>query len=115
MRAFTLHVPPNGTARPALLVQDRFSWWGLVFGPLWLLRHRVWIWGALGLGLIVLAPWQAGLAVHLLCGLCGVELRTAALARRGWRVEAVVMADDDETALRRLLDARPALAGLFRA
>jgi len=115
MRAFALHVPPPGSARPALLIEERFSWWALLFGPLWLLCHRAWLSGALGLGLALLGPWQAGLAVHLLCGLCGAELRATALARRGWRVEAMVMADDDETALRRLLAARPALAGLFRA
>ena len=115
MRAFAVHVPPTGSARPALLLEERFSWWALLFGPLWLLRHRVWVWGVLGLALTVLGPWQAGLAVHALCGLCGADLRANALSRRGWRVEAVVMADDDETALRRLLAARPALAGLVRA
>ena len=115
MRAFAVHVPPTGIARPAILIDERFAWWALLFGPLWLLRHRAWFWGVLGMIAIVAGPWQAGLAVHLLAGLCGAEWRAAALARRGWRIEAVVWADDDETALRRLLAARPALAGLFRA
>ncbi len=115
MRAFAVHVPPTGTNRPALLLEERFSWWALVFGPLWLLRHRIWVWGVLGLVLIIAGPWHLGIAVHLLCGLCGTDLRAAALARRGWVVEAVVVADDDDTALRRVLAARPALAGLFRS
>lgn len=115
MNAFSLHIPPAGLARPALLLDERFVWWALLFGPLWLLRHRIWVWGVLGLVVLALGPWQAGLAVHWLAALCGADLRAAALTRRGWRVEAVVMADDGETALRRLLAARPALAGLFRA
>jgi hypothetical protein len=44
-----------------------------------------------------------------------LSLVDAALARRGWRLETVVVAENADAALRRLLAARPNLAGLFQA
>ena len=115
MRAYTLHLPPAATTQAPILMPERFSWWGLFFGPLWLMRHGVWWWGLGALAAAVLAPWPVGLAIHLLCGLCGPDARRAALGRRGWRLETVVVAENADAALHRLLSLRPALAGLFRA
>jgi hypothetical protein len=126
MRVWTVHTPPEAaaTGRGAALLPERFSSGAFLFGPLWLLFHRLW-WEAAGLvgaELILgflLPPWAlppAALAIALLLGLHGQDLRRAALARRGWRLAEVVAAPDEERALARLLDARPELAGpLVRA
>jgi hypothetical protein len=79
-----------------------------------LIRHGVWWWGLAGLVVSLNASTPVVVAVHLLCGLCGRDARRAALARRGWRLEAVVVAKNADAALRRLLAARPNLAGLFQ-
>jgi hypothetical protein len=115
MRAFTVHLPPAAVTSAPILMPERFSFWALVFGPLWLMRHGVWWWGLAALALSIVAPWPVEVAIHVLCGLCGRDARRAALGRRGWRLEGVVMAENADAALRRLLAARPGLAGLFRA
>lgn len=157
MRAWTVHPPPSDqTARPAprgsvpmadqvvappaaakagarpqgglLLVPEGFAWGALLFGPLWLLAHRLWIPLLLWLALAVLAalllpemlrPWLA-LAAHWLLGLQGQDLRRWALARRGRPAQGVVLGADPEAALSRALAARPdwaaaEAAGLRRA
>lgn len=115
MQAFTVHLPPSAAAQAPILVPEGFAIWALIFGPLWLMRHGVWWWGLGALAVVALTPWPVVAAVHLLCGLCGRDARRAALGRRGWRLETVVVADNADQALRRLLTARPGLAGLFRA
>ena len=115
MQAFSVHLPPPAAAQAPILMPDGFSFWALVFGPLWLMRHGVWWWGLAALVVTLNAPTPAIVAVHLLCGLCGRDARRAALARRGWRLETVVVAENADAALRRLLAARPNLAGLFQA
>ncbi|WP_149537041.1 DUF2628 domain-containing protein [Siccirubricoccus phaeus] len=109
---------PGPAARPALMLREGFAWGAFLFGPFWLLRHRLW-WGAMAwLGLVlllaVLAPGWAVLpsllAGQFLLGAMAQDLRAAALARRGYALGAVVAARDEAEALRRLLAARPALA-----
>lgn len=126
MRVWTVHLPPEApaTGRGAALLPERFSWGAFLFGVLWLLAQRLW-WEAaalFGVDLILaflLPPWAlvpVVLALAVLLGLHGQDLRRAALARRGWRLTEVVAAPDEERALARLLDARPDLAGpLVRA
>ncbi|MBY0338153.1 MAG: DUF2628 domain-containing protein [Acetobacteraceae bacterium] len=121
MRAWTVHLPPGApqaagavpaTAAPAagtppLLLREGFSWAALVFGPLWLLRHRCWLAGLgtlaviLGGGALMGAPWTLG--AHLLLGFHGQDLRRWTLARRGWRLAHVVVGADEDSALARLL------------
>ncbi|RVT98854.1 hypothetical protein EOD42_01705 [Rhodovarius crocodyli] len=113
MRSFLLHLPPASSGRPALLLAERFSWFGLLFGPFWLLRHRLWWQAVVAIVLMVALPWPAIPALHLLVGLLGADLRASALRRRGWKLEAVVVARDEAMALRRLLAVRPGLAGTF--
>lgn len=113
MRPFLLHLPPAASGRPALLLAERFCWWGLLLGPLWLLRHRMWWQAVVMLVLMVVLPWPGALALHVLLGFIGIDLRSGALQRRGWKLEAVVVARDEATALRRLLGVRPGLAGAF--
>ena len=115
MRAYTLHLPPAASTQAPILMVERFSWWGLFFGPFWLMRHGVWWWGLAALAVVILAPPPAVLAVFLLCGFCGPDARRAALTRRGWQFEAVVIAPDAEAALKRVLTERPVLTHLFHA
>lgn len=111
MRVFTVHTPPaddaSGEPMP-LLLPEGFCWPALLFGPLWLLAHRLW-WQALAyfvasvlLGLI--SPW-AVLGLQLLFGFEAMDLRRWALARQGWTLAGVVAAGDEQAATQRLLDA----------
>ena len=49
MRVWTVHLPPptDRAGRPSrrspVLVQEGFSWGAFLFGPLWLLAHRLWL------------------------------------------------------------------------
>jgi uncharacterized protein (DUF58 family) len=98
-------------------VRDGFSWRAFAFGPLWMLRHRLWL--ALFLyivivGALVFATYAAHvslafavLAVFLLAILIGLEsatLRRSTLLRRRWRDLGIVAANDADDAVRRFFD-----------
>ena len=123
MAVYTVHEPPlRGAAAPDLerfvFVRDGFSFWALLFGPLWMLRHRMWL-VFIGYGLVVAAlAWalrqtQAPTAVTLcvdalLALLIGFEaptLRRFTLARQGFANIGIVVGDDLELAERRFFDA----------
>jgi hypothetical protein len=137
MRVWTVHVPSAAPVAPAggghaptiepaagrasasaVLLRQGFAWGAFLFGPLWLLRHRLWleavIWLGLALLLAGLAPGWAlaptALALQFLLGASAQDLRAAALARRGFTGPLVVAAEDIDHALARLLRARPELA-----
>ncbi|PHK95095.1 hypothetical protein CR162_10125 [Pseudoroseomonas rhizosphaerae] len=128
MRAWTVHSPPisgqaaaPGRARRAqglALVPEGFSLAAALLPPLWFLRHGLWLVLVLYLALSVLAALllpealrpYAWLGAHWLIGLHAQDLRRWTLARRGLPVAAVVLGADEEAALLRALDARPALA-----
>lgn len=125
MRVWTVHLPPeapgparSGGVRPAVLLREGFAWGAALFGPLWLLRHRLWLEAVTWLGLVLLlaglAPaWAilpAGLALQFLLGATAQDLRAAALRRRGYALAEIVAARDPDQALVRLLGARPELA-----
>jgi len=123
MAVYTVHEPPlrADAAAPEperfVFVRDGFSFAALVFGPLWMLRHRMWL-GLLGYGVVVAA---LTLVVHLhasattetivwalfalLLGLEGATLRRFTLGRRGFRNVGIVVGDDLELAERRFFDA----------
>ena len=114
MRVFTAHLRP---AAAPVLVPEKFSWGAAIFGPLWLWAHRAWIPGILALlaWLVVFVqpihPWRPWLVLALvvLLGLFGGDLRRWSLARRGFLLAHVVAARDTDEALARLLAARPDL------
>jgi hypothetical protein len=133
MRVWTVHIPsaaaaPEGAGRvpaagpppaaAAVLLRQGFAWGAFLFGPLWLLRHRLWIEAVIWLGLALLlaglAPaWTLPptvLALQFLLGASAQDLRAATLARRGRPEALVVAAEDLDHALARLLRARPELA-----
>jgi hypothetical protein len=123
MAVYTVHEPPlragaGSAPEPErfIFVRDGFSFWALLFGPLWMLRHRMWL-VLLGY-LVVVAALAVVLRLHgtaaagtivwaLLALLIGFEagtLRRFALARRGFRNIGLVVGDDLELAERRFFD-----------
>ncbi|KAA2213776.1 DUF2628 domain-containing protein [Teichococcus oryzae] len=128
-RAWTVHPPPRrpasvpaAGAAPArrlpgglVLIPERFSMLAALLPAPWFLAHRLWwpllAYLAFAVALMLLAPAGVGLplgvAAHLLAGLHAQDLRRWQLARRGRPAAAVVLAADEETALRRALEARP--------
>ena len=122
MAVYTVHEPRlrAGATVPEperfIFVRDGFSFAALLFGPLWMLRHRMWLvllgYGitvaALALVLHLHASATAGLMVWVLFALLlGFEagtLRRFTLERRGYRNLGIVVGDDVELAERRFFD-----------
>jgi len=123
MPVYTVHAPQgadsavrNGTDR-FVFVRDGFFVWAFIFGPLWLLWHRLWL-ALLGyvavtvVGEVALWLLHAGagarflvmLLVGLLMGLEAASLWRWTLSRREWRQIDIVVADDEEAAERRFFD-----------
>ena len=124
MSVYTVHQPPLKRYETAdnpdrfVFVRDGFSFWAFLFGPLWILRHRMWLvlvgyvvlFAALQFALQILAAPDAvkaiaGLLVDLLVGIEASTLRRFSLGRRGWRNVGVVLGDNLHMAERRFFDA----------
>jgi len=124
MSVYTVHEPPlrvnDASPDPDgfAFVRDGFSGWAFVLGPLWMLRHRMWIvlagYVVVSAGLQFLvrafgasasALFVVGLLISLLVGLEASTLRRFTLSRRGWTNVGVVSGDDLEDAERRFFDA----------
>jgi len=122
MAVYTVHEPPlrSGTTSPEperfVFVRDGFSFWALLFGPVWMLRHRMWLVlvgyvaavagiGAvlhfIGLARVEPAIWTL---LGLLIGFEAGTLRRFTLGRRGFGNVGVVVGDDLELAERRFFD-----------
>ena len=123
MAVYTVHEPPpRGASAPDperfVFVRDGFSFSALLFGPLWMLRHRMWL-VLLGYVLLVggldwaLRQAQASALLTasvnalfaLLIGIEAATLRRFTLARRGFANIGIVVGDDLELAERRFFDA----------
>ena len=123
MAVYTVHEPPpkqyEQTSDPERFefVRDGFSFWAFLFGPLWMLRHRMWLvllgWVAVSSALEIVfsllstgsgARLVAGLLVALLIGVESATLRRFTLGRRRWTNLGVIVADDLEAAERRFFD-----------
>ena len=124
MSIYTVHEPPLRAGTPApeperyVFVRDGFSFWAFLFGPLWMLRHRMWLVFALFVvisivleGLVVVAGASdavlaaVGLLISLWVGLEAATLRRFTLRRRGWTDVGVVSGEDREAAECRFFDA----------
>src|SRR5215467_3446970 len=123
MAVYTVHEPPRRNddalahTERFVFVRDGFSWPAFLFGPLWMLRHRLWlafivylfVVFALGAATRVAGAgdWVLGISllVALLIGFEASTLRRYGLARRGWNTVGVVVGDDLESAERRFFDA----------
>jgi hypothetical protein len=116
VKIWTVH---SRAGRAPVLIPEKFSWGGLVFGPLWLLAHGSWIPGVIALAvciaLAVALPPPLGtildVALFWAIGLAGNDLRRWSLARRGFALVQVVAERNTDAALARLLDRRPDLIG----
>jgi hypothetical protein len=124
MAVYTVHEPPpkryEDSAEPDrfAFVRDGFSFWACVLGPIWMLRHRMWL-VLLGYVVLVVAielgldqlrvsssvSLTVGLLLALLIGFEAGTLRRFTLGRRKWTNVGVVVDDDLETAERRFFDA----------
>ena len=122
MPVYTVHAPePNNSGIRAAdrfaFVRDGFHFRAFLFGPLWLVWHRLWLaligWivvvGALDLAMRRLgasptATFAADLLVALLMGFEAASLARWTLSRRNWRQIDIVVADDEESAERRFFD-----------
>jgi hypothetical protein len=105
-----------------VLVREGFSWGALLFGPVWLLARRAWIPAALAWCVWIAAallpePMDALvlLALHWLLGLVGRDLLRWSLGLRGFLLEHVIAATDEDAAFGRLLEQRRDLLGRMGA
>jgi hypothetical protein len=122
MSVYTVHEPPQRfvaapEAERFAFVRDGFSFWAFLFGPLWMLWHRMWL---VLIGYILVLGWletvvrlvggSAGIGaaisflISLLVGFEAGTLRRFTLSRRGWNTIGVVSGDDLEDAERRFFD-----------
>jgi hypothetical protein len=124
MAVYTVHEPrragDGATSNPErfVFVRDGFSFAAMLFGPLWMLRHRMWL-VLLGytatltvLGLVLRlvgasdgAEVTAGILLEILVGFEAGTLHRLTLASRGFRNVGVVVGDDLELVERRFFDA----------
>jgi hypothetical protein len=122
MAVYTVHEPPPKqfeTSDPErfAFVRDGFSFPAFLFGPLWMLWHRMWLvlLGYIGvsaalevifslLGTTAVPRLLAGFLLAILVGMEGATLRRFTLGRRRWTNLGVIVADDLEAAERRFFD-----------
>jgi hypothetical protein len=123
MAVYTVHEPPakryEQTSDPErfMFVRDGFSFWAFLFGPLWMLRHRMWLVliGYIGvsaalelafrlLGTLGAARVAIGFLLSLLIGFEAATLQRFTLGRRRFSNLGVIVADDMESAERRFFD-----------
>ena len=117
MPVYTVHAPSAPASREDtdrfVFLRDGFHFWAMVFGPLWLLWHRLWLvlLGYLAVGTVLVvalallgAPSNARGAVllllALLMGLEAASLRRWTYSRRKWQFIDFIVADDKESAER---------------
>jgi hypothetical protein len=122
MSVYNVFAPPQqggSQANPErfAFVRDGFSLWAFLFGPLWMLRYRMWLVllgyvllaAALGFLLHVLrvsesAAVTVGILLALLVGFESATLRAFTFRRRKWSNVGVIVGDDREAAERRFFD-----------
>ncbi|HSO47155.1 MAG TPA: DUF2628 domain-containing protein [Rhizobiaceae bacterium] len=103
MAAYTAYLPPDGSLEDARFVAGRFSWFALLFAPVYLLWHRLWyafaLWLLVTIGIAVIGATLGGqlslplsLLPSLFLAIEGPQLIRARLERLGWREAATVQA-----------------------
>ena len=114
MKVWTAHEKLNSSP---VLVLEGFSFGALLFGPLWLAAHRVWVPAGIVFVLILLVSLLTHppasivllLGLELLLGFSGRDVLRWSITRRGYVESNVVTARNQYDALARLLAARPDL------
>jgi hypothetical protein len=122
MPVYTVHAPIANNAGIAAtdrfaFVRDGFHFWAAVFGPVWLVWHRLWLaligWiiiviaidvGMARLGAGGTAIFFADVLIALLMGFEASSIRRWSLSRRNWRQLDIVVAGNEEKAERRFFD-----------
>jgi hypothetical protein len=122
MPVYTVHAPIANNAGIAAtdrfaFVRDGFHFWAAVFGPVWLVWHRLWLaligWiiiviaidvGMARLGAGGTAIFFADVLIALLMGFEASSIRRWTLSRRNWRQLDIVVAGNEEKAERRFFD-----------
>ena len=129
MAIYTVHVEAGDTsAANARFIREGFSWGALIFGPLWLLAHRLWLAFLVCCLVLIL---NASLAYHLhldngaamllstlssvYIALEGNQLRRKNMERRGWPMVDIVSAEHSEAAEALFYSRWPAQTGLKSA
>lgn len=133
MKTFTVHEPPNPPSdrvdrgERLLFVNDGFSWAAVLFTPLWMAAHRLWLplLAYFGLALLIDAGLAAlgvasawilllALALQLAVGFEASSLRRWGIERKGWHTVGSVVGRSLGECERRFLDAwlpdQPAIA-----
>jgi len=99
-----------------VFLPEKFSLSAFMFGPLWLIGHRLWLELLVYLAaaaVILSILWVIGagsvamavvILMQYLLGLEAASIRRLMLRRRGWRDAGVVIADDLDLAERRFFD-----------
>lgn len=130
MAVYSVHLQGNGfdSLAEAAFVREAFNWKAFFFGPLWLLRHRLWVgltfWSAAYLILIVASPTvlsggasiMVALAIQFLLGLEANRLLEAKLAAQGYHLVEIIAApalDQAESAFYRHVETPDATAAGF--
>jgi hypothetical protein len=127
MPAFVILEPPGhgdasaGHSDRFIFLHERFSLSAFLFGPLWMIWHRLWLellaylvgLAVVGWSLYVLGVgWSAIILIfgliQLLLGLEATSLVRWSWVSYGWRDGGVVIADDLDVAERRFFDDRVA-------
>ena len=123
MSVYTVHAPASDSAAPLsqadryVFIRDGFHFWAVIFGPFWLLVHRLWL-AFIGyvvvVGALEVAMWALSvgsvarlLVMVLIAVLMGNEaanIRRWSFSRRRWREIGLVAADNLESAERRFFD-----------
>jgi hypothetical protein len=123
MPIYTVHEPPPRKKETAagpdrfVFIRDGFYFWAFLFGPLWMLWHRLWavailyvltlwfVWATLAtVGLASAVQYAVLFLIALLVGLEAATLWRWTLARRGWKQRAIVVGADRDSAERRFFD-----------
>src|SRR6266545_7484806 len=124
MAVYTVHEPPPkryevaGDPDRFVFVRDGFSFWAFLLGPLWMLRHLMWLVllgyvvvvvalevGQRALGVSSSVTFTVSVLLALLVGFEAATLRRFTLGRRKWINVGVIVGDDLEAAERRFFDA----------
>lgn len=124
MPAFAVLEPPGhadtiGHADRFIFLKETFSASAFLFGPLWMMSHKLWLELLSYLAVLVaigavLYALDAGLLsiilifglIQFLLGIEATSLVRWRLSRRGWQDGGVVIADDRDLAERRFFDDR---------
>jgi hypothetical protein len=112
MALYSVHLQGEGhqSVAEAAFVRQAFGWKAFFFGPLWLLRHRLWaslaLWAAcysilIAASLTVVSASAClfiGLVLQMLLGLEASRLREAKLAKLGYHLVEIIAAPASDDA-----------------